>query len=71
MTVPPSGRTLRVKGRGVKRGNTTGDLRVTVQVAVPQRLDDAARDAVEAYAKATAGEDVRADLMARARAARS
>ena len=67
----PSGRTLRVKGRGVKRGNTTGDLRVTVQVAVPQRLDDAARDAVEAYAKATAGEDVRADLMARARAARS
>jgi molecular chaperone DnaJ len=64
----PSGRTLRVKGRGITSGKTTGDLRVTVQVAVPQKLNDDARQAVEAYAAATTGEDPRADLMARARA---
>lgn len=71
MKIPPgtpSGRTLRVKGRGITNGSHTGDLRVTVQVAVPQRLDDEARAAVEAYAKATAGEHPRADLLERARA---
>ncbi len=62
----PSGRVLRVKGRGVQRGRTSGDLLVTVQVAVPQRLDAEARAAVEAYAAATEGDDPRADLMARA-----
>ena len=60
----PSGRTLRVKGRGV-RGRQTGDLLVTVQVAVPQRLDGNARAAVEAFAAATKGENPRADLLAR------
>jgi molecular chaperone DnaJ len=63
----PSGRTLRVKGRGVRAGSTVGDLRVTVQVAVPQRLDGDGRSAVEAYATATKGWDPRAELMARAR----
>jgi molecular chaperone DnaJ len=63
----PSGRTLRVKGRGVRIGNAVGDLRVIVQVAVPQRVDGDARAAIEAYATATKGEDPRADLMARAR----
>lgn len=62
----PSGRTLRVKGRGVSNGKSKGDLRVTVQVVVPQKLNDDARSAVEAYAAATKGEDPRADLMARA-----
>jgi molecular chaperone DnaJ len=66
----PSGRTLRVKGRGVQRSGHSGDLRVTVQVAVPQRLTDDARSAVEAYAKATAGQDPRADLMAKAQSYR-
>ncbi len=66
----PSGRTLRVKGRGVKHGKGTGDLLVTVQVAVPQRLDGDARDAVQAYAAATADDDPRAGLLERARAVR-
>ncbi|GAB3589735.1 DnaJ C-terminal domain-containing protein [Angustibacter peucedani] len=66
----PSGRTLRVKGRGVKHGKGTGDLRVQVQVAVPQRLSDDAQAAVEAYAAATADDDPRADLLARARSVR-
>jgi molecular chaperone DnaJ len=60
----PSGRVLRVKGRGI--GNK-GDLLVTVQVVVPQRLSDAAREAVQAFGIATSGEDVRAGLMDQAR----
>jgi molecular chaperone DnaJ len=63
----PSGRTLRAKGRGVKTAKRTGDLLVTVQVMVPQRVDGAAKAAVESFAAATEGQDPRAELMARAR----
>lgn len=63
----PSGRTLRVKGKGVATPKLTGDLLVTVQVVVPQKLTPAAREAVQAFGIATSGEDVRADLMAQAR----
>ncbi|KGM13180.1 DnaJ C-terminal domain-containing protein [Cellulomonas bogoriensis] len=62
----PSGRTLRVRGRGVPAAKGPGDLLVTVQVVVPQRLSDDARAAVETFAQATDGVDVRADLRARA-----
>ncbi|MGZ4626685.1 MAG: DnaJ C-terminal domain-containing protein [Kineosporiaceae bacterium] len=61
----PSGRTLRVKGRGVKGRQKTGDLLVTVQVAVPRRVDGDARKAVEAFAEATKGENPRVELLAR------
>jgi molecular chaperone DnaJ len=63
--VPPgtsSGRTLRVRGRGVKKKTGAGDLLVTVDVAVPQRLTADAREALEKYAATTAGEDPRAHL---------
>lgn len=63
----PSGRTLRVKGRGVTTSAGTGDLLVTVQVVVPQRLSGAAKEAVQAFGIATSGEDPRADLLARAK----
>jgi len=63
----PSGRTLRVKGKGVTTPKGAGDLLVTVQVVVPQRLTPAAREAVQAFGIATSGEDVRADLLARAK----
>ncbi|QIK82358.1 DnaJ C-terminal domain-containing protein [Sanguibacter sp. HDW7] len=63
----PSGRVLRVKGRGVQTAKATGDLLVTVQVVVPQNLSADARAAVEAFRDATAGTDVRADLISRAR----
>lgn len=46
------GRTFRVKGRGIPKKSKIGDLLVTVKVAVPSELDDAARDALEAYAAA-------------------
>ncbi len=53
--IPPgtrTGRTLRVKGRGVATAKATGDLLVTVEVAVPTTLSDAERAAVEALAAA-------------------
>jgi molecular chaperone DnaJ len=63
----PSGRTLRVKGRGVKHAKATGDLLVTIDVAVPRKLNKEAEEAVKAFAAATAGQDVRAELAAKAR----
>ncbi len=66
----PSGRTLRVRDRGVSRSGSTGDLLVTTTVAVPQRLDDDARAAVQAFAAATAGApNPREQLLERAAAA--
>ena len=48
----PSGRTFRVKGRGVTGGkkSATGDLLVSVEVAVPAELSDEQRAAVEELA---------------------
>ena len=63
-----NGRTLRVKGRGITKGATTGDLLVTVDVQVPQRVDGKALDALKVFAEETAHEDVRADLVAKAKA---
>jgi molecular chaperone DnaJ len=63
-----NGRTLRVKGRGITKGATTGDLLVTVDVQVPQRVDGKALDALRIFADETAHEDVRADLAAKAKA---
>jgi molecular chaperone DnaJ len=63
----PSGRTLRVRGRGAKTPKRTGDLLVTVQVAVPQKLDAAAREALEAFRAATKDQDPREDLFAKLR----
>jgi molecular chaperone DnaJ len=63
-----NGRTLRVKGRGITKGATTGDLLVTVDVQVPQRVDGKALDALRVFAEETAHEDVRADLVTKAKA---
>jgi molecular chaperone DnaJ len=63
----PSGRTLRVKGRGVTKGSTTGDLLVTVEVQVPQRVDGKALEALQKFAEETAGEDVRSDFANKAK----
>jgi molecular chaperone DnaJ len=50
-----NGRTLRVKGRGGhKPHGERGDLLVTVEVAVPHKLNDKAKAALEDYALATA-----------------
>lgn len=64
----PSGRVLRVRGRGVAQGDTTGDLLAKVQVVVPQRLTDEARSAIEALAAQESAVDPRQDLFDRAKA---
>jgi len=63
----PSGRTLRVKGRGVKTSKGTGDLLVTIDVVVPQNLNKQAEEAVKAFAAATEDANPRANLAAKAR----
>jgi molecular chaperone DnaJ len=63
----PSGRVLRVKGRGVQTSKGTGDLLAEVQVAVPSHLDDAAREALERFHDLEPKDNPRADLMSRAR----
>jgi molecular chaperone DnaJ len=57
-----SGRTLRVRGKGLRRRDgTNADLLVTVEVAVPKTLSDDARDALTTYAAAQT-DDPRAHL---------
>ncbi len=49
----PSGRTLRVRGKGVpRRDGAPGDLLVTVDVVVPKDLPESARQALVEYAQA-------------------
>ncbi|SEE90470.1 molecular chaperone DnaJ [Arthrobacter alpinus] len=63
----PSGRTLRVKGAGVKTKKGDGDLLVTIDVAVPQKLSQEAEEAVRAFAAATADGNPRAALADKAK----
>ncbi|MGB4778447.1 DnaJ C-terminal domain-containing protein [Microbacterium sp.] len=63
----PSGRVLRVKGRGVATSKGTGDLLAEVQVAVPAHLDDKAREALARFHDLEPKENPRADLMSKAR----
>ena len=62
----PSGRVLRVKGRGVTTSKGTGDLLATVQVAVPAHLSAEAQQHLQAFAAALPVENPRDDLIARA-----
>ncbi|MEP6463698.1 MAG: molecular chaperone DnaJ [Frankiaceae bacterium] len=58
----PSGRTMRVRGKGVPhKDGTRGDLLVTLQVAVPAKLSGKAKDALETFAE-EATDDPRATL---------
>jgi molecular chaperone DnaJ len=59
----PSGRTFRVRGRGVPARSGPGDLLVTVEVAVPTALTDEARSALEKFA-AVAADDPRPEITA-------
>jgi molecular chaperone DnaJ len=63
----PSGRVLRVKGRGVPRKDRPGDLLVRVTIVVPQRLSDQGRAAVEVLRAEDEGHDPRADLFENAK----
>ena len=62
----PNGRTLRVKGRGIKKGSVIGDLLATIEVQVPQKIEDDASEALKKFADATASHDVRMEFRAKA-----
>jgi molecular chaperone DnaJ len=60
-----NGRTMRVKGKGIRRKDgTNGDVLVTVEVAVPQKLTAEAKEALETFAAQTSDHDPRKDLHA-------
>jgi molecular chaperone DnaJ len=63
----PSGRVLRLKGRGVPRKGNPGDLMARVNVVVPQRLSDEAKAAVQTLQAQDEGQDPRAELFENAR----
>ncbi|MGO1727284.1 DnaJ C-terminal domain-containing protein [Glutamicibacter ardleyensis] len=62
-----SGRTLRLKGRGVKTSKATGNMLIVLDVVIPQNLNDKAKAAIEEFAAATEGEDPRQALAAKAK----
>jgi molecular chaperone DnaJ len=62
-----SGRVLRVKGRGVVTPKGTGDLLARVEVAVPNHLTAAQKEALERFQAAGPAENPRDDLLAKAR----
>ena len=62
----PTGRVLRVKGKGVTKGSTTGDLLVTIEVQIPQRIDGEALETLKKFAELTQEHNVRSDLKLKA-----
>ena len=63
-----NGKTLRIKGRGITRKDgSAGDLLVTIEVTVPQRIDGKAKKALESYWEETKGADPRDEFRKRAR----
>lgn len=61
-----SGSVLRLRGKGIVTPKKTGDLLVTIEVAVPQKLSKDAKAALEAFDEAMGGVDPRADLASEA-----
>ena len=64
----PSGRVLRVKGRGVTTAKGSGDLLASVVIAVPAHLSPEAKEALEAFQKLQPNENPRAEILQRAKA---
>ncbi|WP_173921790.1 DnaJ C-terminal domain-containing protein [Agromyces sp. Marseille-P2726] len=63
----PSGRVLRVKGRGVETSKGKGDLLAVVQIAVPSHLSKEAQEKLEEFAALLPDENPRDELIAKAR----
>jgi molecular chaperone DnaJ len=60
----PNGRTFRVTGKGTTRKDgTTGDLLVTVDLVVPQGLDQESREVLEKFRSTSDGADARDRLV--------
>jgi molecular chaperone DnaJ len=63
----PTGRVLRVKGRGITKGSSVGDLLVTIEVQVPRRIEGEALEALKKFAELTAEHDVRNEFNTKAK----
>lgn len=61
-----SGKTLRLKGHGIRKSSFSGDMLAVLEVVVPANLSDEAQAAVRAYAEATRGSNPREGLEAKA-----
>jgi molecular chaperone DnaJ len=64
----PTGRVLRVKGRGITKGATVGDLLVTIDVQVPRRVEGEALEALKKFEELTKDHDVRSEFNTKAKA---
>jgi len=58
----PSGRTFRVRGKGIGLPAGRTDLMATVEISVPKRLDADAQEALRVYASLAREADPRSDL---------
>jgi molecular chaperone DnaJ len=56
------GTTLRVKGRGIEAKEGRGDLLVRIDIAVPDHVSKAAKEALQVFALETAKDDPREKL---------
>ncbi len=63
----PTGRVLRVKGRGITKGHTVGDLLVTIEVQVPRRVEGEALEALKKFEELTKDHDVRSEFNLKAK----
>ena len=63
----PTGRVLRVKGRGVVKGGTTGDLLITIEVQVPRRVEGEALEALKKFDALTHDDKLRSELNTKAK----
>ncbi len=63
----PTGRVLRVKGRGITKGSTVGDLLVTIEVQVPRRVEGEALEALKKFNELTIDQDVRSEFNSKAK----
>jgi molecular chaperone DnaJ len=64
-----NGKVLRIKGRGITRKDgSSGDLLVTIEVSVPQRVDGKAKKALESFQSETRDADPRSEFRKRAQA---
>ena len=63
----PTGRVLRVKGRGITKGSTVGDLLVTIEVQVPRRVEGEALEVLKKFNELTSDHDVRSEFNSKAK----
>ena len=64
----PNGKKLKIKDQGIHRNHEQGDLILTIEVQVPQRVDGKAKKALEDFAEATAEFNPRSELKQRSQA---